>query len=97
MKLKTDAGSLFQPLPSPRIELTAAELGCLSGLPGMGNRRICRSNLSTYIRQFPICSALGSSLLTMRYLPPNGFAVRISSIPLKFSNERNARGNRPSG
>ena len=29
MKLKTDAGSLFQPLPSPRIELTAAELATL--------------------------------------------------------------------
>lgn len=29
MNLKTDAGSLFQPLPSPRIELTAAELATL--------------------------------------------------------------------
>ena len=29
MKLKTDAGSLFQPLPNPRIELTAAELATL--------------------------------------------------------------------
>lgn len=29
MKLKRDAGSLFQPLPNPRIELTSAELATL--------------------------------------------------------------------
>lgn len=29
MKLKRDAGSLLQPLPNPRIELTSAELSTL--------------------------------------------------------------------